>query len=125
MILNGTLFKVSDQSGAFTAACIRVLGKVKKRLGKIGDLVLVSIKRIDRKKKKKRYKKGMLRLGVIVRTKQKYKRALGVFLSYDENAIIMVNRKKCPVTRKLRGPIPFEVCLKYRYIATVAKGSVI
>lgn len=123
MILNGTLLKVSDRSGAFTAACIRVLGKVKKRLGKIGDLVLVSIKRIDRKNK--RYKKGMLRLGVIIRTKQKYRRTLGVFLNYDENAIIMVNRKKSPVTRKLKGPIPFEVCLKYRYIATVAKGSII
>jgi len=117
MILTSTLFKVSDNSGAYTASCVKVLGNLRRKLCKIGDLVLVSIKTINRKKM--RYKKGMLRLGVVVRTKKKFKRNKGVFLKFDENAIIMVNRKLAPVTKKIKGPIPFEVCFRYKYIATV------
>ncbi len=122
MIMVGTRLNVADNSGAYEVSCVKVLANLKRRSGIIGDLIIVSIKRINRKKLK--FKKGMLRLGVIIRTKKIYKRSYGISLKFDENAVIMVNRKRAPFSKRFKGPIPFEVCLKYKYIATVAKSII-
>lgn len=46
MIQVGTIRKVSDKTGVVLVQCIKVLGPSKKRIAFIGDVIIVSVKRI-------------------------------------------------------------------------------
>jgi large subunit ribosomal protein L14 len=47
MIQQQTILKVSDNSGAKTVKCIKVLGGFKKRYAKLGDIVVVSVQKLE------------------------------------------------------------------------------
>lgn len=113
-----TMLKVADNSGAYTARCIKLLN-VKRRQGEIGDLIVVSIRTTNPRKDK--FKIGNVRLGLIVNTKKIFKRAPGVNYRFGHNAVILVNKRQAPYSKRLKAPIPFEVCLNFKFIATIAK----
>jgi large subunit ribosomal protein L14 len=46
MIQTQSILRVSDNSGAKTAKCIKVLGGFKKKIAKIGDTIVVSIQKL-------------------------------------------------------------------------------
>jgi len=52
MIQQRSILKVSDNSGAKTVRCIKVLGGFKKKYAKIGDTIIVSIQQLRNKLKK-------------------------------------------------------------------------
>jgi large subunit ribosomal protein L14 len=54
MIFSGTKLKVADNSGAKLVKCIKVLGLGLKKAGFIGDLLLVTIKKVGKKRIKKK-----------------------------------------------------------------------
>ena len=73
----------------------------KKRIAYIGDVVLVSVFLINPKKftkmklfKRKRFFKGTLHRGLVIRTKTNYKRSNQILIKFNENSVILVNRKK-------------------------------
>ena len=51
MISVGTIVNVSDNSGAVTASCIKVLGTHQKKKGVPGDLLIVTLKKVKLNKK--------------------------------------------------------------------------
>jgi len=56
MIKINSVLKVVDNSGARFAQCLRVLSKSPKNAAYIGDLIIVSVKRVvPNKKNKKRF----------------------------------------------------------------------
>lgn len=113
-----TKLKVTDNSGAYTARCIKVFNVIR-RTGSVGDLVVLSIRSINPRKEK--FKIGNVKFGIIVNSKRIFKRAPGITLRFGQNSVILVNRKLAPYSKRLKAPIPFEVCLKYKFIATIAK----
>lgn len=118
MVSTLTKLKVTDNSGAYTARCIKVLN-IKKRIGTVGDLVVLSIRSVNPRKEK--FKIGNVKFGIIVNSKSIFKRAPGINLRFGQNSVILVNRKLAPFSKRLKAPIPFEVCLKYKFIATIAR----
>lgn len=63
----------------------------------MGDVILVSVKRINPKKfhkvklfKKKKYFKGTLHRGLIIRAKYNYCRLPGLFIRFNENSMVIV-----------------------------------
>ena len=67
MVQAGTMLKVTDKTGVILVQCIKVFGPIRKRIAYLGDVVLVSVKKINIKKlasqkvkKKKKYSKGSL-----------------------------------------------------------------
>lgn len=46
MVQQQTIFTVADNSGAKTVRCIKILGGFKKKIGKLGDIVIVSIQKL-------------------------------------------------------------------------------
>jgi large subunit ribosomal protein L14 len=52
MIQQQTILKVSDNSGAKTVKCIKVLGGFKKKYAKLGDIIVVSVQKLRNKAKK-------------------------------------------------------------------------
>ena len=75
MIFKQTLLKICDNSGGVLALCIKILGNSKK-VGLVGDAVIVSIKKVTsvKRKIKKKILKGTVRKAVIVRSSKKIKR---------------------------------------------------
>jgi len=52
MIQQRSVLKVSDNSGAKTVRCIKVLGGFKKQYAKIGDIIIASVQQLRNKFKK-------------------------------------------------------------------------
>lgn len=121
-----TIFRVTDNSGARKAKCIKVLGGFKKKYAKIGNLIVVSIRDVKLQKKKKiKIKEGDVVHAVIVRTKAKACRLN--FSSYllKENAVVILTNKKKPIATRVKGSVPFELrYTKFLKVALLASGFI-
>jgi large subunit ribosomal protein L14 len=128
MIQVGSLLKVSDKSGVSIVQCIKVIGSYKKRIGYIGDIILISVKHINPKKfkkmklfKRKRFFKGTIHRGLIIRSKINFKRSNGIFIKFNENSIVLVNKKIVPISNRVYGPILIELCRKLPSLGCVTR----
>ena len=52
MIQQQTILKVADNSGAKTVKCIKVLGGFKKRVAKLGNVIVVSVQELRNRSRK-------------------------------------------------------------------------
>lgn len=95
MIQNGSFLNVVDNSGAKSACCIRVLDGYRRRYARSGDIILVSIKTVRRKKKKlnSKVKKGDVVRALIVRTRFGNRRPFSETITHTENAVILLNKQ--------------------------------
>jgi len=102
MIQPETRLKVIDNTGAKEIQCIRVLGGYRKRYARIGDIITATIKKAVPHTS---VKKGEVIHAVIVRTKKETRRANGVYVRFDDNAAVIVDRK----TKEPKGGRIFSV----------------
>lgn len=109
MIQPRSIVKVTDNSGAKIGRIFKVLGSSKKRYAKIGELVIFSVQKAEPHKDIK--KKAVL-LGLVVRQKSPFRRKDGSYIKFDENAVIVVDKKKgeiIPKAGRIFGPLPREI----------------
>lgn len=102
----GTKLIVADNSGAKIVKCIKILGGSKKMIGKIGDIIIVSVKKTIMPKK---IKEGSVWKAIIVRTKSIHKRKDGTSINLGENAVILLDKDKNIVGTRIFGCIPKEI----------------
>ncbi len=122
MIQEQTVLKIIDNTGAKVAQCFRVLGGTRKRYARIGDIVVVAIKKAEPRKIVKKH--DVVR-AVIVRQKKEYKRKDGSYVRFDENAAVIINEKKEPKGNRIFGPIPREIEEKgFAKIASLASDII-
>ncbi len=88
MVQQQTILNVADNSGAKKLMIIRVLGGTKKRFGKIGDIVVCSVKEAI---PGGNVKKGDVVKAVIVRTRKELRREDGSYIKFDDNAGVIIN----------------------------------
>ena len=105
MIQNGTNLKVADNTGAKLVRVIKVLGGSKRRYAGIGDIVTASVKVAEPRKLVK--KKDIVKV-VIVRQKKPYRRADGSYISFDDNAAVILDGME-PKGGRIFGPVPREL----------------
>ena len=107
MIQSQTILKVSDNSGAKTVKCIKILGGFKKKYARLGDTIIVSIQKLRNKSKKtSKVKKGEVYKALIVKTKTAYKKKDGSFIKFTENAVVLMNKQENPLSTRIIGPLP-------------------
>jgi len=128
MIQVGTIVKVTDKTGVVLAQCIKVLGGAKKRIAFIGDVILVSVHHINNTRlqriklfRRKKFFRGTLHRGLVIRTKTNYSRMSGLFVRFDENAIVLVNKKVVPVSNRVFGPVLRELCMRLPSLGCVTR----
>jgi large subunit ribosomal protein L14 len=128
MIQAGSLLKVCDRTGVILAQCIKVLGPGKKRIAHLGDVILISIKKFNYKKfnfskskKKKKFLKGSIYRGLILRTKVNYLRTNGIYVRFDENSVVIVNKKIVPISNRIYGPVLRELCMKWPSLGCISR----
>ncbi len=118
MIQVQSRMKVTDNSGAREVMCIKVLGGTRRRVARVGDIVVVSIKDAV---PRSRVKKGDKAKAVVVRTTNKTRRQDGSYVRFDENAVVLVNANKEPVGTRIFGPVARELrAKKFMKIISVA-----
>jgi large subunit ribosomal protein L14 len=107
MIQQQTILKVSDNSGAKTVRCIKILGGFKKKYAKLGDTIIVSVQQLRNKAKKtSKVKKGEVYKALIIRTKTKHTKKDGSQICFNENSVTLMNKQEGPISTRILGPIP-------------------
>ena len=122
MIQAGTNVKITDNSGGKFGRVFKVLGGSKRRYASVGDMVVLSVKVAEPRKTTK--KKDVV-YGVVVRTTKAIRRKDGSYISFDDNAVVLVDKtKKEPKAGRVFGPIPREITEAgidgYKKIASLA-----
>ena len=107
MIQPQTILKVADNSGAKTVRCIKVPGGFKKRIAKLGDIIIVSVQRLRNKSKRtSKVKKKEVCKALIIKTKIASKKSSGLALNFNDNAVVLINKQGNPIGTRIIGPIP-------------------
>ena len=88
MIQVETKLKVADNSGAKEIQVIKVLGGSRRRYAAIGDIVVASVKKAEPRRLVKR--KEIVK-AVIVRQKKPFRRNDGSYISFDDNAAVILD----------------------------------
>ncbi|MFA5098877.1 MAG: 50S ribosomal protein L14 [Candidatus Paceibacterota bacterium] len=121
MIQERSILKVADNSGAKIVRCFRILGGTRRRYASVGDIVVASVQKAEPRKALK--KKDIVRV-VVVRQRNPLRRNDGSYIRFDENAVVVVDKKEPKATR-IFGPIPREIKeMGYEKIATMAEEIV-
>lgn len=106
MIQQESVLNVADNSGAKKILVIRILGGSHKKYGKIGDVVIGTVKdavpHTD-------VKKGDIVRGVIVRTKKESRRKDGSYIRFDDNAVVLIDKFNEPKGTRIFGPVAREL----------------
>nr|YP_009059281.1 ribosomal protein L14 [Eunotia naegelii]AHI51228.1 ribosomal protein L14 [Eunotia naegelii] len=105
MIYPQTMLTVADNTGAKTAMCIRILGGNKK-YAEIGDTIIVVVKEAIPNMPVKR--SDVVR-AIVVRTKKTIRRQDGMYIRFDDNAVVIVNMENNPRGTRVFGPVAREI----------------
>lgn len=116
---DGTNVKITDNGGGTDARIFKVLGGSKRRYAEIGDIVVIAVKSAQ---PRKMIKKKDVHHAVIVRQVKPFRRKDGSYISFDDNAVVIIEKgKKEPKAGRIFGPIPREIGeLGYQKIVSLA-----
>ncbi len=119
MIQAGTKLKVADNSGAKMIECIKVLGGTRKRYAFLGDIIVAAVKEAEPRKQVKKH--DVVR-ALIVRQRKQFRRKDGTYISFSDNAVVIVGDKNLPRGGRILGPIAREIKEKgFDKISNLAK----
>ena len=111
------MLKVADNSGARKLCAIRQLGgSAAPRYASLGDVVVCSVKEAAPESD---IKKGAVVRAVVVRIKARKRRRDGSYISFDENAAVLINPEREPVGTRVFGPVAREL-RERRYMKIVS-----
>jgi large subunit ribosomal protein L14 len=106
MIQTYTRLKAADNTGAKQLMCINVLGGTRKRFARVGDTIVVSVKKATPEAV---VKKGEVVRAVIVRVTLPYRRPDGSYIKFDDNAAVILSDKNNPKGTRIFGPVAREL----------------
>ena len=107
MIQQESRLKVADNTGAREVLCIRVRGGSHRRYAGVGDIIVCTVKQAIPHGS---VKKGEVVTAVVVRTKKEFGRDDGTYISFDENAAVLIDpASNNPRGTRIFGPVAREL----------------
>ena len=106
MIQQETRLRVADNTGAKEVLCIKVLGGSKRKYARLGDIIVISVKKAIPGGV---IKKGEISKAVIVRTKKESRRKDGSYIRFDDNAAVLIDAQLEPKGTRVFGPVAREL----------------
>ena len=106
MIQAETRLKVADNTGARELLCIRVKGGSRRRYAGVGDVIVGTVKSAT---PQGAVKKGEVVHAVVVRTRRQLGRKDGTYISFDENAAVIIDTANNPRGTRIFGPVAREL----------------
>jgi large subunit ribosomal protein L14 len=114
----GTRLLCADNTGARMVQVVSVDGYhgVRRRQPKLGlgDLATVTVKKGTPDMRRK------LEKAVVIRQKKEIKRIDGIRVSFEDNAVVIVNEKNEPKGTEIKGPVAREVAERFPKIGSMA-----
>jgi large subunit ribosomal protein L14 len=114
----GTRLACADNTGARVVQVISVDGYhgVRRRQPKLGlgDIGTVSVKKGTPDMRKKMEK------AVVIRQKKEFRRPDGLRVSFEDNAMVIVNENNEPKGTEIKGPVAREVAERFPKIGSMA-----
>ena len=106
MIQPRTMLKIADNTGAKILQCFHVLGSTRKRYAQIGDIIVGVVKEAL---PNLTVKDGEVIMGVVVRTRKPIRRNDGSYVTFDDNAIVIISKELNPRGTRVFGPVAREL----------------
>lgn len=106
MIQQETILQVGDNTGAKQVLCIKVLGGSNRKYATVGDVIVVTVKEAAPNGV---VKKGDVVKAVVVRTKKEIRRPDGSYISFSENAAVILDDNGNPKGTRIFGPVAREL----------------
>lgn len=106
MIQLRTMVHVTDNTGAKLVQCFHIMVGSKRKYGQIGDVIVGTVKEAEPRRPVKKHE--VVR-AVIVRQRKPYRRQDGSYISFDDNAVVILEKEKEPKGGRVFGPIPREI----------------
>ena len=106
MIQQESRLRVADNTGAREILCIRVSGGSHRAYGGVGDIITATVKQAIPHGS---VKKGEVVKAVIVRTRKEFGRNDGTYISFDENAAVLIDANNAPRGTRIFGPVAREL----------------
>ncbi len=117
-LATGTRMMCADNTGARQIQVIAVLGYhgVRKRQPKLGlgDIAIASVKKGTPDMRRK------LVRAVVIRQKKEIRRPNGMRLSFEDNAVVIVDDRNEPRGTEIKGPIAREIAVRYPRLGSMA-----
>jgi len=114
----GTRMACVDNTGAREVEVVSVFGYhgVRRRQPKLGmgDLATVSVKKGTPDMRKK------LVRAVVIRQKKEFRRPNGMRVSFEDNAVVVVDERNEPRGTEIKGPVAREVAERFPKLGTLA-----
>lgn len=118
MIQLQTTLKLGDNSGVRLVKCLKIY---KYKFGTLSLIILVCIKTV---KPQSKVKKGTLYKAIIIRQKYKIHRKQGNSIFFNENSVILLNKKNEFFNTRIFGPVGNEL-RKKNLLKILSLGSII
>jgi large subunit ribosomal protein L14 len=120
MIYPETNLYAADNGGGRHFKCIKI---IKKKSGKAGDSIIVTVKKARPRKK---IKKGKVYRGVIVQTKGWHTRPFGNKVAFLSNRVVILKRgENIPIGSRISRFVFFELRKRgYMKIVTLSPGQI-
>lgn len=107
MIQKESRLKIADNTGAREILCIQVKGGSKRRYGRVGDVIVATVKQAA---PQSGVKKGEIVRAVIVRTSKSTGRSDGSYIRFDDNAAVILDAdERSPRGTRIFGPVAREL----------------
>lgn len=109
MIQMESFLDVADNSGARQVMCVKVLGGSRRRYARVGDIIVVSVKKASPNSD---VKQKTVCKAVIVRTAAPIRRDDGSYVKFDSNAVVLIDKDGNPRGTRIFGPVARELRAK-------------
>ena len=106
MIQPYTRLVVADNTGAKEIMCINIPGSSRRRYASVGDVIVASVKVAN---PGAALKAGEVVKAVIVRTAKAIRRPDGSYVSFDDNAAVVLGDRQTPRGTRVFGPVAREL----------------
>ncbi len=106
MIQVQSRLEVADNTGAKSILCIRILGTSYRRYAGVGDVIVGVVKDAI---PHMTVKDAEIVKAVIVRTKKPIRREDGSYVSFDDNAAVIIGPQGNPLGTRVFGPVAREL----------------
>ncbi len=106
MIQQYTRLVVADNTGAKEIMCINIPGASRRRYARVGDVIVASVKVAN---PGAALKSGEVIRAVVVRTAKASRRPDGSYVSFDDNAAVVLGDRQAPRGTRVFGPVAREL----------------
>ena len=117
MVQKESYLGVADNSGAKELQCFHIIGSTRKRFAFLGDKIICAVKKAI---PGGLVKKGDIVTAVIVRTSKEFRREDGSYISFGDNAAVIIKDEEL-IGSRIFGPVARELRAKgYLKIVSLA-----